>query len=215
MARDERGDRVRRAYNLHLLDGFDALTEGGMPVLDAVDADAPCLRAFNTCPRATDYGAGVHFFLDDYRFEGTWSDPERYVAMLARFAFALTPDFSCYLDMPLPMQRWNVYRGRAVGRIWQDAGLLVVPTLTWGGPETYGFAFDGIPEGSTVALSTVGLMDCEEGRELFRTGASAACAATRPGRVLAYGNRCDFDAAGAEVKWYESGMYARLRKIGR
>ena len=110
-----RRDRVRRAYNLHLVDGFGVDEQTGMPMLDPVQIVPERLRAFTSCARATDLKAGVHFFLDDYRFEATWSDPERYASMLSRFACVLTPDFSCYLDMPEPMQRWNVYRGRAVG----------------------------------------------------------------------------------------------------
>ena len=123
------------------------------------------------------------------------------------------PDFSCYLDMPEPMQRWNVYRGRAVGRTWQDAGLAVVPTLTWGEPNTYAFAFEGVPQGSVVALSTVGLMDCAEGIELFKNGAAEATRRLRPSVVLAYGRRCGFEANGARVVWYESDMQARFEQI--
>ena len=208
-----RSDRVRRTYNLHLLDSFGVEEVTGMPQLDPVEVEPKRLRAFTSCPRCTDERAGVHFFLDDYRFEGTWSDPLRYVPMLSRFACTLTPDFSCYLDMPEPMQRWNVYRGRAVGRIWQDAGLAVVPTLTWGEPDTYAFCFEGIPTGSTVALSTVGLMDYEEGIELFQHGAAEATRRLRPAVVLAYGKRCDFEAHGAEVMWYESEMQARFDQI--
>lgn len=209
----ERRDRVRRAYNLHLVDGFGVAGFAGMPMLDRVEIEPERLRAFTSCPRCSDPMAGVHFFLDDYRFEGTWGDPLRYVDMLSRFACALTPDFSCYLDMPEPIQRWNVYRGRAVGRAWQDAGLVVVPTLTWGEPGTYAFCFDGIPQGSAVALSTVGLMDCTEGVELFRNGASEAARRLRPSVVLAYGRRCDFDANGARVVWYESEMQAKFRAL--
>lgn len=213
MGSDKRADRVRRAYNLNLVDAFDAPTPQGMPMLDRVDVAARRLRAFTSCPRCTDYAAGVHFFLDDYRFEGTWSDPMRYVEMLARFAFACTPDFSCYLDMPEPMQRWNVYRGRAVGRAWQDAGLLVVPTITWAQPSTFGFCFEGIPAHSTIALSTVGLMNCREGVELFREGADEACKRLMPIRVIAYGKPCGFDANGAEVVWFRSEMQERFESI--
>lgn len=212
---NDRADRVRRAYNLHLVDGFDVSEATGMPQLDPVEAVPERLRAFTTCARCADPKAGVHFFLDDYRFEGTWNDPERYAGMLSRFRCALTPDFSCYLDMPEPMQRWNVYRGRAVGRAWQDAGLAVVPTLTWGEPSTYEFAFEGIPAGSTVALSTVGLMDCREGVDLFRHGAAEATRRLRPSVVLAYGKRCDFDAHGARVVWFESEMQARFDEMRR
>lgn len=207
---NSRRDRVRRAYNLHLVDCFDIDEETGMPMLDPVDVIPTRLRSFTSCARCTDDSAGVHFFLDDYRFEGTWSDPERYASMLSRFACVLTPDFSCYLDMPEPMQRWNVYRGRAVGWAWQNMGLAVVPTLTWGEPNTYAFAFEGIPHHSTVALSTVGLMNCVEGVELFKRGASEAARQLLPSVVLAYGKRCDFDAHGAEVVWYESEMQSRF-----
>ena len=115
--------------------------------------------------------------------------------------------------MPEPMQGWNVYRGRAVGRTWQDAGLAVVPTLTWGEPNTYAFAFEGVPQGSVVALSTVGLMDCAEGIELFKNGAAEATRGLRPSVVLAYGRRCGFEANGARVVWYESDMQARFEQI--
>ena len=135
-----RRDRVRRAYNLHLVDGFGVDEQTGMPMLDPVQIVPERLRAFTSCARATDLKAGVHFFLDDYRFEATWSDPERYASMLSRFACVLTPDFSCYLDMPEPMQRWNVYRGRAVGRAWQDMGLCVV-RLRGHSPRLHGGAF--------------------------------------------------------------------------
>lgn len=209
----DRSDRVRRTYNLHLLDSFDVDEKTGMPQLDPADILPKRLRAFTSCARCTDSVAGVHFFLDDYRFENTWSDPMRYVSMLSRFACVLTPDFSCYLDMPEPMQRWNIYRGRVVGKVWQDAGLCVIPTLTWGEPNTYAFAFDGIPQGSTVALSTVGLMDCEEGIELFRSGAAEAMRQLHPRAVLAYGKSCDFDAGKADVVWYESEMQARFETI--
>lgn len=208
-----RSDRVRRAYNLHLLDGFGVDGGTGMPTLDPTSFTPYRLRAFTSCPRASDGAAGVHFFLDDYRFDGVWGDPLRYVPMLSRFGCVLTPDFSCYLDMPEPMQRWNMYRSRAVGRIWKDAGLEVVPALTWGEPSTYAFCFEGIPQGSAVALSTVGLMDCEEGIELFRNGASEATRRLRPSCVLAYGRRCAFDANGAEVVWYESEMQTRFERI--
>ena len=208
----DRRDRVKRAYNLHLLDA-DACGAAGMPTLDPVNFLPYRLIDFTACKRASDDRAGVHFYLDDYKFEATWSDPLRYVGMLSRFGCVMTPDFSLYLDMPEPMQRWNVYRGRAVGRIWQDAGLTVVPTLTWGEPSTYAFAFDGIPEGTTVSLSTVGLMDCPEGRELFEAGASEACRRLSPKRVLAFGREHPFDARGAEVSWFASAQQERFAEL--
>jgi hypothetical protein len=171
------------------------------------------LRAFTSCSRCTDYAAGVHFFLDDYRFEWAWSDPLRYVDMLRRFKCVLTPDFSCYVDMPEPMQRWNVYRGRAVGRIWQMQGLNVIPTLTWGFENSYSFCFDGIPTGSVVALSTVGLMRGKDGQRLFADGAGEAARRLKPSAILAYGEPMEFDDAEASVIWYQSDTALRFKAM--
>lgn len=206
-----RKDRTMRLYNLHLV-AEDACDETGMPILDSVDIDLNgiTLANFRSNP---DINTGAHFFLEDYVFEGTWKDPLRYVSMLSKFAFTLTPDFSCFLDMPEPMQRWNVYRSRALGRIWQNEGLLVVPAVTWGLENTYQFAFDGIPDDSTVCFSSVGLMRCEEGREVFRKGAEAACEYLSPAKVLCYGSACEFDSSGSDVVWVDSEMQKRFDKM--
>lgn len=206
-------DRTLRLYNLHLADEGDC-DENGMPMMERAEIGGEGLRLASFKAREPK-GAGAHFFMEDYAFECTWREPERYVPMLSRFAYTLTPDFSCFLDMPSPMQRWNVYRSRALGLIWQRAGLVVVPTVTWGLPDTFDFAFDGIPDGSAVAFSSVGLMRCEEGRRVFREGAEAACEYLRPSLAICYGVPCGFDSNGAEVAWMESEMQKRFDEIGK
>lgn len=191
----------------------DGLLHYGFPLLEPRDVEPSRMVAFTDCARMEDAEACVHFFLADFRFEGVWSDPLRYVSMLSRFGSVLTPDFSLWLDMPDAMLRWQVYRARAVGAAWEDAGLAVVPTLTWCDWPSLEWCFDGLPTHSTVALSTVGLMGDDAGKALFEEGAGEACRKLEPSRVLAFGTPHGFDANGAEVVWYESGMQARFRKM--
>lgn len=66
---------------------------------------------------------------------------------------------------------------------------------------------------SRMVAFTVGLMGDEAGKALFEEGASEACRRLSPSRVLAFGTPHGFDAHGAEVAWYESGMQARFRKM--
>lgn len=77
-----------------------------------------------------------HFFLDDDRFESTWTRPLAALARVRRFRATLGPDFSLYRDWPLVAQMFNTYRARVVTRTWQDHGVLVVPVVNWGGPES-------------------------------------------------------------------------------
>lgn len=121
----------------------------------------------------------------------------------------LTPDFSLYLDMPLPMQRWNVYRSRALGLIWQREGMEVVPTLSWSTPDSYEFCFDGIPQGGTVATSTVGVMSDEAALALWRDGMSEALRRVKPSRLLLYGCVPEFDFGDTEVAGYRARKFEK------
>lgn len=99
---------------------------------------------------------GCHFFLHDYQFERVWNYPDRYVGVLKRFAYVLSPDFSPYANIPKSLKIFNVYRKMWCGRYWQENGINVIPTITWGNDEDLNWCLEGIPKYSTIAISTMG-----------------------------------------------------------
>jgi len=99
---------------------------------------------------------GVHFFLHDYQFERVWKYPDRYIDVLKKFAYVLSPDFSVYYDIPKVVQLYNLYRNRWCGRFWQDHGITVIPTFSLGTIDLFNAFCTGIPEHSTIAVSTMG-----------------------------------------------------------
>ncbi len=161
--------------------------------------------------------AAVHFFLDDYRFETVWSKPERGLSRCQRLGAALTPDFSLWRDMPRVMQQWQVYRSRWCGAWLLHHGVAVIPTVSWSTPDSYEFAFAGIPAGSVVAVATVGVCREREARELFAAGMSAMLERLAPSVVLVYGRppteqvAADIAAAGAALRCYPSRWDGRGR----
>lgn len=96
----------------------------------------------------------VHFFLYDYKFERVWKTPEADLEKLRQYRAVLTPDFSMYLEMSPVMKLYNVFRNRWCGAFGASKGLRVIPTVSWGGEDTFEYCFDGIEKGSTVAVST-------------------------------------------------------------
>lgn len=212
--RDYGAERLRtdRVYHLDKLSRQDC-KDHGYPLLAPEMAQPKQLIGFNYAKTLTPEqkrGNACHFFIDDYQFERVWSYPEKYIDALKGFECVLTPDFSLYLDMPEPMQRWNHYRQQAVGRIWQDAGLSVVPTLTWAQPETFGFVFRGIPRGGTVAVSTVGVKDSAYSLAIWQRGMECALKQVCPERILLYGGRVDFDFGATEVIEYSNSVTDRM-----
>lgn len=129
---------------------------------------------------------GVHFFLHDYQFERVWNYPDRYLPILDRFKFVLSPDFSPYSDMPRALKIYNVYRNRWCGRFWQDNGITVIPTVTWSDADSLQYCLDGIPKHSTIAISTMG-----EGRwakwQSLRSNWDFVIDTLQPEQILLYG----------------------------
>lgn len=195
--------KTDRAYNLDIVNAYDC-GKDGMPTLRAVDYTPDHLIGFNYAKTSSDFEAGIHFFIDDYQFERCWNEPRKYAEILRKFDCVLTPDFSLYLDMPYPMQQWNVYRSRALGVYWQSEGLTVIPTLSWSMPESYKFAFAGLEPGGTYAVSTVGVRNSETAMQIWRDGMDVAMRKLKPKRILLYGGDIGFEFACEVVKFKNS-----------
>ena len=99
---------------------------------------------------------GVHFFVDDYRFDGIYRNPEKTLKKYSQYKFLLTPDFSLYANMPLWLQLSNVAKNRWVGAYWQSKGLNVIPTISWSTAQSFKFCFDGVEKNSIVAVGMIG-----------------------------------------------------------
>lgn len=204
--------KTDRAYNLDIVNAYDC-NDRGFPELRGCMAKAENLIGFNyakSTPNKEKCGKGCHFFIDDYQFERVWTSPARYLDVLRGFDFVLTPDFSLYMDMPLPMMAWNHYRSQALGLYWQREGLKVVPTLSWASPESYAFCFEGVPRRSTVAVSTVGVKGDESALAVWRDGMDEAIKRLKPKRVLLYGGDIGFDFGRCEVVEYANGVTERM-----
>lgn len=128
---------------------------------------------------------GVHFFVDDYRFEGIYKQPDKSLKKLSQYAFLLTPDYSTYADMDLWRQMESVAHNRWVGAYWQSKGLKVIPTVSWGDARSYSFCFDGIEPNAIVA---VGMIGCKSNKLAFMRGYNAMMEKLSPSDIICFGN---------------------------
>ena len=199
------GAERERTYKGVNLKQFDPNRTDGfyqMPIVEPCNYIPDRLIGFNYVRTTKETDCGVHFFIDDYQFERLWNDPETNIEYLKQFQCALTPDWSLYMDMPMAMKVWNVYRSRLIGQLMQDAGIQVIPTLSWAQRETYQFCFDGIMPGGVVAVSTVGVMRDEEAKDVWADGMKEALKRLKPSCVLCYGSEPTFfDWGGTKTKF--------------
>lgn len=199
---DER-ERTNRAYNLDLIDN---LTNDfwQMPIIENDNFIPDDLIGFNYAKSSENKNCGIHFYIDDYQFERLWNYPEKYVEVLEQYECILSPDFSLYLDMPMPMMIWNIYRSRLIGQYYQSKGIKVIPTISWAEKETFSFCFKGIPKGSIVSISTIGVKQDEYALKIWREGVDEMIKQIEPSAILIYGGKLDYDFKDIKVYYYDN-----------
>lgn len=127
---------------------------------------------------------GVHFFVDDYRFNSIYNNPRKSLKKYSQYAFLLSPDFSTYADMNLWRQLESVAKNRWCGRYWQEQGLTVIPTISWSTPRSYEFCFDGVEKHSIVAIGMIG---CKQNKKEFMHGYNYMIKKLEPEAIICFG----------------------------
>ena len=94
-----------RLNPLFLRNEFEGAGRWGIPLVkkQQIDLSDVSLIAYSEIPSkktGQSRKQGVHFFIDDYRFEGVYRQPERSLEKLSQYEFLLTPDYSTYAEMP-------------------------------------------------------------------------------------------------------------------
>lgn len=203
--------RTNDAYNLDIID-FNTLSNDfwQMPIINNDNCIPSDLIGFNYAKSSDKKNTGIHFYLDDYQFERLWNNPQEYIEILKQYECILSPDFSLYLDMPMPMKIWNIYRSRQIGQFYQSQGIKVIPTLSWAEKETFEFAFKGIPKGSIVSVSTIGVKKNKEALQIWKDGMDAMINEIQPNTILVYGGELDYDYGDIEVIYFENKVTERM-----
>ncbi len=146
------------------------------------------LIGYDKVNQSDDYESIVHFFLDDYRFESIYNNPEKKIETLKQFKAVMTPDFSMFAEMPIALQLFSTFKNRWVGAYLQENGICVIPTVRWGDLTSFNFCFDGIEKGSIVAVSTIGI---KKQKAHFMLGYNEMLNRIKPSKVICYGKPFD------------------------
>ncbi len=174
----------------------------GMPTIkkNLIDLGNIQMLGYNNVKSNDPEGAGkiIHFFIDDYKFSSSFDAAYAHVSKqleiyegnafyfakrLAPYDHVITPDFSIRPEMPLAVQMMATFKNRWVGAYWQSRELSVIPSVCWGGPDSFSFAFLGIERGSIVAISTWG---CKRQKRRFMAGYNCMLQEIQPSAIICY-----------------------------
>ena len=150
----------------------------------------------------------LHFFMHDWKFDKVYDKPDDEVEKIKQYYAALTPDFSLFTDMPLALQIQSVFKNRWCGAYWQSIGLRVIPTVAWGDERSFEFCFDGVEEGSIVAVCTYYRENCEDD---FMPGYDEMLKRIKPSTIICYGE--PFEQMRGNVKSFLPTQYEWTKNL--
>ncbi len=173
---------------LFLRNEFDADGKWGFPIIRKQKIDLNNLELI-ACSDVSSKDTknlhkGVHFFVDDKRFENVYNYPEKSLKRYGKYKFLVTPDYSLYAEMKPWKQIASVGKARWVGAKWQSAGKLVVPAVSWGLTRSYEFCFDAIEKQCVVA---VGMIGCKGSKKNFLRGYYQMLEKIEPEAIICFG----------------------------
>ncbi len=132
--------------------------------------------------------AAVHFFIADHRFLPLFRRPDCYVEALSRYSYVITPDLSQYRDYSAEVRFHNHFSNRAMGVYLQSKGMTVIPNVTWSLPDSYAYAFEGLPCHATIAINSNGANADDYTRYLWLKGYYTAVERLCPTHIIRYGS---------------------------
>lgn len=165
------------------------------------DDEIPCVTTSNLIPEKVitfskarsknETNSWIHFYEQDSVIECFWRNPKKYLPMIKRYKGVISPDYSLYYDMPLNMQKYNTYRGKALAHWLSENGIEVIPNVRWGDERTFETACLGVEPKKTIAVGTHGCIKTIEGKNMFIAGFDYVINRLEPKTVIVYGRMPD------------------------
>lgn len=185
------GTEVQRLFKYQVWAGLEVTGSLDIPVIQPYTIEEPPteLVPFNVAMSSHRYDSAVHFYLNDPLFVRVFRKPERYVNILKRFKYVITPDLSEYLEMPYWMRLFNSCLNKAFAAYWQSQGINIIINVTWSNSDSYDYSFGGIPKGCVIAISSVAIKGHPYSVYRWQQGYQEALKQLTPKLIIRYGDK--------------------------
>lgn len=183
--------RKLKQNNMHLTEGMEFSYPNEFPILRPYCSSVDyAFHAYGSHAKLDGQGQAIHFF--DYKF-ATACDKnlERTTSLLSKFDCIFTPDYSLYVDMPVQMNKHNIFLSRFAGAFWQQCGLNVIPTASWSNADSFEYCFEGLPKNSIIGVCGTGVKWCSAAYRLWQYGMRALEETLTPTAIIVYGSNLE------------------------
>lgn len=217
-------ERDARLLRIDLTSGIrhydPVVINSSVPVIKPYKVDAEFVRSqktlldFDKITKSSSLDRIVSFYTNDYLFIRIMNNPAKYIPLLKGFRYVVTPDLSQSINMP-EFQRyaqncWN----KILAVYMQQRGVRIIYNVTWSLPDSYQYAFAGVPKGCAIAINCAGIKGSAMSMYLWRQGYAEALRQLAPSLILRYGDKMPGECEDLSV-YFENHNIKRVRDGGK
>ncbi len=132
----------------------------------------------------------ICFYCDDYAFNPILNNPKVYIEKLKSYDMVIGIDASPYENMPLVVQKSQIYLNLALTYYFGSQGLKIIPNLRIGDDRTLS-SLEAYPKHTLIAFGTNGFVKSIENRIIFADQVMKIIDFLEPTGVVVYGPDTD------------------------
>lgn len=194
MIRKRRSPFIRDTYLAYLIKGARLTEPDGFPIIeDWMVTDIIPEELFQWDRRrdiTNPSNSGISFYCQDVGFTGVLSNPKNYVDILKKYQVVIGPDASPYTDMPLVVQKSQIFLNLSITYYWATEGIPIIPNIRVGDMRTMN-SLDAYPKHTLIAIGTNGFIKSKENRTFFAEQVKIIVQKLEPTGILVYGKDCN------------------------
>ena len=199
-----------RLFLLHIMDQVEI--RDGYPVIEpAILSEPPVdLIPFSKTSTTKNYNLCPQFYENDSAFIRVVRHPEKYVERFKKFPYMIGTDISQKVGMPSIQREFNSWTNKLLTAYYQSQGIIVIPNVTWSTPDSFRYAFYGLPKHSVIAINSTGIVGKHASKYLWYKGYEEALKVLEPTLILRYGDVLPFEDKSISV-YYTNHNLENLR----
>ena len=211
------GPYRRDVYLAYLIDGARRTKPDGFPVIEGwmVEKNVPKYLAQWDQRRSVRYPeqTGMSFYCIDPALTPVLSHPERYVEKLKQYQCVIGMDASPYDNMPLVVQKSQIYLNLAITYYFGKQGIKVIPNARVGTNDTLS-SLAAYPHNTLIAIGTNGFTHAKVNRIIFKDQAATVIKALEPTGIIVYGPATEYifeEAIERQIPIYQYDSYMMIK----
>ena len=154
----------------------------------------------------------MSFYCNDPGFTPILGNPKGYLEKLKKYGMVVGMDASPYDNMPLVVQKSQIFLNLAITFYYGLNGIKIIPNVRLGNDDTLS-SLDAYPSGTLISIGTNGFTWKLKNRDIFKKQVDFIVAKLRPSGIIVYGPASDYIFSRAielEIPIYQYDSYTMI-----